>query len=199
LILQSRRTTVPRYRQCRDENPRAHLRWWGPSRHFAALRIWSLSRYSGHGVGRSASPVTATADFLAPDILNRCGSAVPAQTHALHRTLTTDCVGTAILRRSPPAVADITPSPRHGASHQRGVSDKSKHAMETPDRLLDPCRTPAQRTAILPRWRDHDALQHGWWILPVSDRGGSITGAIKVAPDTGQGIKSAHPLHSSQS
>ena len=26
-----------------------------------------------------ASPVTATTDFLAPDILNKCGGAVPAQ------------------------------------------------------------------------------------------------------------------------
>jgi hypothetical protein len=33
-----------------------------------------------------STPVTATTDFLAPDILNKCGRAVPALTHALGRT-----------------------------------------------------------------------------------------------------------------
>src|SRR5437764_4947815 len=32
-----------------------------------------------------ASPATATTDFLAPDILNRCSRAFPAGTHALRR------------------------------------------------------------------------------------------------------------------
>jgi hypothetical protein len=36
--------------------------------------------------GPVASPVTATTDFLAPDILNKCGRAVPALTLALGRT-----------------------------------------------------------------------------------------------------------------
>jgi hypothetical protein len=40
--------------------------------------------------GRTASPVTATTDFLAPDILNKCGRAVPAVPYALHRTRETD-------------------------------------------------------------------------------------------------------------
>ena len=47
-----------------------------------------------------ASPVTATTDFLAPDILNKCGRAFPAGTHALHRTLTTERGGTIVLWRS---------------------------------------------------------------------------------------------------
>ena len=34
-----------------------------------------------------ASPVTATTDFLAPDILAKHGRAVPAGTHALHSAL----------------------------------------------------------------------------------------------------------------
>jgi len=37
--------------------------------------------HSGHRVGRTASPVTATTDFLAQDILNKCGRLVP--THIL--------------------------------------------------------------------------------------------------------------------
>jgi hypothetical protein len=67
---------------------------------------------------RAASPVTATTDFLAPDILNKCGRAVPAPSDALQRTLTTDCGGSPSLdgyrQRS-----RITSSPRHGVSHQR--------------------------------------------------------------------------------
>ena len=54
---------------------------------------WSPSAHSGHGVGRAALPVTATTDFLEPDTLNKCGGAVPAQTHILHRTRTTDAEG----------------------------------------------------------------------------------------------------------
>ena len=34
----------------------------------------------------AASPATATTDFLAPDILSKCGRAVPALNHALGRT-----------------------------------------------------------------------------------------------------------------
>src|SRR5258707_9954014 len=44
-------------------------------------------------VRRRASPVTATTDFLAPDILNKRGRAVPAVPHALGRTRTTDAEG----------------------------------------------------------------------------------------------------------
>src|SRR5438309_10723206 len=40
---------------------------------------------SGRRVGSS---VTATTDFLAPDILNKCGRAVPAHPFALHITFT---------------------------------------------------------------------------------------------------------------
>ena len=39
------------------------------------------------GQRRVASPVTATTDFPAPDILDECGRASPAGTHALRRTL----------------------------------------------------------------------------------------------------------------
>ncbi len=42
------------------------------------------------GQRRVASPVTATTDFLAPDILNKCGRAVPPEGHALGSTLATD-------------------------------------------------------------------------------------------------------------
>jgi hypothetical protein len=69
---------------------------------------WTLSR---------TPPVTATTDFLAPDILNRCGRAVPAPPSSL----TGPCDR---LRRDRhpstlPATVRITSSPRHGPSHQR--------------------------------------------------------------------------------
>ena len=49
---------------------------------------------------RVAFRVTATTDFLAPDMLNKRGRAVPAQVDALRRTRTTARGGTAILRRT---------------------------------------------------------------------------------------------------
>ena len=44
-----------------------------------SLRCGTWSPWdSGHWIGRTASPVTATTDFLAPYILSKCGRAVPA-------------------------------------------------------------------------------------------------------------------------
>jgi hypothetical protein len=61
------------------------------------FRIWHITSFRGaaelgryRGTRRNvASPVTATTDFLAPDILNRCGRAVPPVPSALHSTLAT--------------------------------------------------------------------------------------------------------------
>jgi len=128
---------------------------------------------------------------------------------ALHNTLATHCGGTAILRRSPPAVADITPSPRHGASHQRGVSDKSKHCDGNPGispfgPMPHSCPTDCNPTALarsrcVATWMV-DIGQFPTTVAQLPVPNFSITGAqFNVAPDTGQGIKSAHPLHSSQS
>lgn len=41
----------------------------------------------GKGLRISRLPVTATTNFLAPDILNRCGRAIPAENRALGSTL----------------------------------------------------------------------------------------------------------------
>src|SRR5260370_41917775 len=85
----------------------------------------------------------------------------------------TDCGGNAILRQSPPAVADITSSPRHGASHQRGVS-----AFEVPAQPVDAtlylkgemeCAvmgqrfhrgfTAAEKTELWDRWKRGESLK----------------------------------------
>src|SRR4029450_9110869 len=52
-------------------------------------------------------PVTATTDFLAADILNRRDRAYPAIALTPQRPLTTDCGGTAILRRAPPLMSPL--------------------------------------------------------------------------------------------
>src|SRR6266550_8769206 len=45
------------------------------------LRISRRGLREGATLGRRvASPATTTTDFLAPDILNKCGRAIPAQT-----------------------------------------------------------------------------------------------------------------------
>ena len=63
---------------------------------FLRCKIWSPLGHSGTSGRmhcnldlRVASPATATTDFLAPDILNKCGRAVSAFWGDLHRTLTT--------------------------------------------------------------------------------------------------------------
>ena len=55
-------------------------------RHFVALRNSVGIGHSGHRVRRIAFPVTATTDFLAADILNKCGRAFPASIPPIQRT-----------------------------------------------------------------------------------------------------------------
>ncbi len=71
---------------------------------------------------RYASRKTKTANML-----EACGRAVPAPSDTSHSTCASIAEGhhrrrVAIVRRSPPAVARIASSPRHGASHQRWMS-----------------------------------------------------------------------------
>ena len=79
-----------------------------------------LKREGATLVRRVASPVTATTDFLAPDILNRCGRAVPAPPDELHSTSPTDCGGSAISRPSPPHVIAATRTRMVGEHHAEG-------------------------------------------------------------------------------
>jgi hypothetical protein len=76
-------------RNKKDVAPRTrrHVR---ADRH-ARLRISRRGLREGAKLGRRvASPETATTDFLAPDILNKCGRAVPAVPRAPQRTRETD-------------------------------------------------------------------------------------------------------------
>jgi hypothetical protein len=50
---------------------------------------------------RVASPVTATTDFLAPDILNKCGRTVPALHPPLHSTFASLAPGRSPLTVTP--------------------------------------------------------------------------------------------------
>jgi len=61
---------------------------FGPSRRFVALLTMAAIGAQGHWARRTSS-ATATADFLAPDILGNWGRAVPAGPQALGRTLPT--------------------------------------------------------------------------------------------------------------
>src|SRR6476646_80245 len=65
-----------------DRPPAGHGRRQdvGPDHDLRGRLIWNAGR-------RVASPVTATTDFLAPNMLNKCGGAVPAHPFALHSTL----------------------------------------------------------------------------------------------------------------
>ncbi len=67
---------------------------------------------------RVASPATATTDFLAPDILNKCGRAVPAVPSALCSTLATMGVPCLDPARRPDVEPISVPVPTLGFRHQ---------------------------------------------------------------------------------
>jgi hypothetical protein len=86
-----------------------------------------------------SQPVTATTDFLAPDIVNRCGSAVPALSESLHSTL-------ASFHRRRASIAGGSPSldgprqhsrtsARPARSRQRGCEPKPKGVEKRGDGL----------------------------------------------------------------
>ena len=68
------------------------------------------------------SPVTATTDFLAPDILNKCGRAVPAHSAERHSTLAYRLRRVASLDGPPPAphVIAATRTRMVGEHHAEG-------------------------------------------------------------------------------
>jgi hypothetical protein len=71
---------------------------------------WSLMGAQRTLCRRHRLGVTATTDFLAPDVLDRCDRAVPAPSDTLHSTCGSISQGTAILRRAaivggPPSVS----------------------------------------------------------------------------------------------
>ena len=81
-----------------------------------------LKRESATLVRHVASPVTATTDFLAPDILNECGRAVPAPSAERHSTLAYRLRRVASLDGPPPAphVIAATRTRMVGEHHAEG-------------------------------------------------------------------------------
>ena len=79
---------------------------------------------------------TATTDFLGPDILDRCGGAVPALWGALHSTLASDAE-VAVSPHSPPTLATVIPFWKERKSHSKAVRTVADPEADIAPRLID--------------------------------------------------------------